>query len=87
MSLAKLSLPLVLMGPLLGAAAGAGGSYMVTQERVAALGATAVTNTTKISELEKGSAETRAQVTEVRTDMKHVLHALDRLETKLGTKK
>lgn len=86
MTIAKLNLPVLLLVPLLGVAAGAGGSYMVTKERVEVLGSTAKVNAEKIAELEKKSSQAEVQLTEVRTDVKHILRAVERVEGKLGTR-
>lgn len=83
----KLALPFVMIGPLIGGALVAGGAWATNNATAAELVKRVGQQEARVSKLEEQRAEEAVQRTELKTDMKYVVKALERLEDRLGTKK
>ncbi len=85
MSLTKLTIPILLLGPILGTAFGAGGAIMVQREQIKTLDRNYAETKAEVKQLQKDKEEQRIDTIELKTKMEYTVKALERLETKFGT--
>lgn len=84
-SISSLTVPATLVGSLLVSAAGMGGSYMATKDRVARVESAVAANAQVIRSLEHDKAEHEAELREIKVELRYMGASLERIETRLGT--
>ncbi len=83
-NLSSLTLPITMLGSLIVAAAGAGGSYLAAHEKLSQLESSVVVNTGHIRELEKTESGHQADMRGITVQLEVLGKSLDRIETRLA---
>ena len=86
MNLSRLMVPASLIGPLIATALGAGGSYLVTQQKVEEISVKTEKQHAEVEKLKEQRVDQSERLKGVETELQSVNRALERIERKLDEK-
>ncbi len=81
----KLTLPLVVIGPLIGGALVAGGAWATSKADTAELEKRVAGSEARVSKLEEQRTDEAIERQAIKSDLKYIAKAMERLERALGT--
>lgn len=82
----KISLPIMLLGPILAATFGAGASIAVTRAQLEDIREKAQASEARVERMQAEKAAQGERIKGVEVALEHIAKALERIERKLGTK-